>query len=313
VTYTYDGDLSRVKKSSGKLYWYGADGNALAETDLSGNITAEFIYFAGRRIAWRNGAGAVYYIYSDHLGSLRAMTNATGVLQKDSDYYPYGGERQVTNIVDLNYKFAGMEYDPETAEYHTLSRQYASNLGRWASPDPVRGSVDFPQGQNLYAYVLNNPTNLTDPLGLNGGSWWPWPCFTWFGCPPAPCPGPPPYIPGAPYPPGGGGGGATGTCTERTHLPGPIYGYPAGGNLCAGTDHPYFWWAWTCTGDYYCCLGKQDIASRQCEKEGGVGGGLVNNLLIPNYSATYQYANCCGRKPRRAPPPPGRPPRPGPG
>jgi len=103
------------------------------------------------------------------------------------------------NIVDLNYKFAGMEYDPETAEYHTLSRQYASNLGRWASPDPVRGRVDFPQGQNLYAYVLNNPTNRTDPLGLNGGSWWPWPCFTWFGCPPAPCPGPPTY------PPGGGG------------------------------------------------------------------------------------------------------------
>jgi RHS repeat-associated protein len=204
VTYTYDGDLSRVKKSSGKLYWYGADGNALAETDLSGNITAEFIYFAGRRIAWRNAAGAVYYIYSDRLGALRAMTNATGVLQKDSDYYPYGGERQVTNIVDLNYKFAGMEYDPETTEYHTAFRQYASNLGRWASPDPVRGRVDFPQGQNLYAYVLSNPTNLTDPLGLNGTSSWPWPCFTWFGCPPAPCPGPPPYPPGGD---GGGGGG----------------------------------------------------------------------------------------------------------
>ena len=32
------------------------------------------------------------------------MTNATGVIQKESDYYPFGGERQVTNTVDLNYR-----------------------------------------------------------------------------------------------------------------------------------------------------------------------------------------------------------------
>jgi len=183
-----------------------------------------------------------------------------------------------------------------------LTKSSTPGLGRWASPDPVRGRVDFPQGQNLYAYVLNNPTNLTDPLGLNGGSGWPWPCFTWFGCPPAPCPGPPPYIPGAPYPPGGG---ATGTCTERTHLAGPIYGYPAGGDLCAGTDHPYFWWAWTCEGgpgSRDCCRGKAGIASIQCEKEGGVRGGLVNNYLETNITATFFYANCCSRKPKTKPP-----------
>ncbi|MBZ5671401.1 MAG: RHS repeat-associated core domain-containing protein [Acidobacteriia bacterium] len=93
------------------------------------------------------------------------MTNATGVIQKESDYYPYGAERQVTNPVDLNYKFVGMEYDPETGAYHTLYRQYSPNLGRWFSRDPERGCVRNPQGLNLYAYVLDNPTNLTDPFG----------------------------------------------------------------------------------------------------------------------------------------------------
>ena len=34
-TYTYDGDGQRVKKSSGKLYWYGSKGEVLTESDLS--------------------------------------------------------------------------------------------------------------------------------------------------------------------------------------------------------------------------------------------------------------------------------------
>jgi hypothetical protein len=29
-------------KDSGKLYWYGVDGQVLAESDTSGNITSEF-------------------------------------------------------------------------------------------------------------------------------------------------------------------------------------------------------------------------------------------------------------------------------
>ena len=47
VTYTYDGDGDRVEKSNGKLYWYGDGANALDETDLSGNLTDEYIFFGG--------------------------------------------------------------------------------------------------------------------------------------------------------------------------------------------------------------------------------------------------------------------------
>ena len=38
VTYTYDGDGKRVKKSNGKLYWYGMAGEALTETELGGDL-----------------------------------------------------------------------------------------------------------------------------------------------------------------------------------------------------------------------------------------------------------------------------------
>src|SRR5713101_811611 len=61
VTYTYDGDGKRVKKSNGKLYWYGTGSDALDESDASGNITDEFIFFGGKRIARRNvSSGNIY-------------------------------------------------------------------------------------------------------------------------------------------------------------------------------------------------------------------------------------------------------------
>src|SRR5581483_3076489 len=56
MSYTYDGDGQRVLKSqtSGgapvKRYW-SMGGNTLAEGDGSGNLTAEYIYFSGKRVA----------------------------------------------------------------------------------------------------------------------------------------------------------------------------------------------------------------------------------------------------------------------
>jgi len=50
VTYAYDGDGRSVSKVGSKLYWYGSGGDILAETDTSGNTTAEYIFFGGKRI-----------------------------------------------------------------------------------------------------------------------------------------------------------------------------------------------------------------------------------------------------------------------
>jgi RHS repeat-associated protein len=170
VSYTYDGDGQRVKKSNGTLYWYSVAGEVLAETDLSGNNLREFMYFAGRRIARRDDSGAIYYFFADHLGTARVMTNATGVTQQESTYYPFGGEQRViTNTVDNRYKFAGMERDLESGLDDTLHRKYPSNLARWLSPDPagkLSAKIANPQSWNRYAYVLNNPLRYTDPLGL---------------------------------------------------------------------------------------------------------------------------------------------------
>lgn len=102
MTYAYDGDVKRVKKSNGKLYWYGVYGEVLTETDLSGNNPTEYIYFNGRRIARRDPSGTVYYVFADHLGSTRIITDANGYVQRGDDYYPYGGELLITGSVADN-------------------------------------------------------------------------------------------------------------------------------------------------------------------------------------------------------------------
>ena len=77
VNYTYDGDGNRVEKSSGKIYWYGAGTEILDESDTSGNITNEYVFFGGKRIAMRNvSSGTIYYYEDDMLGSARTMVQA---------------------------------------------------------------------------------------------------------------------------------------------------------------------------------------------------------------------------------------------
>jgi len=42
-----------------------------------------------------------------------------------------------------------------------------SGQGRWMTPDPLGGEISNPQSLNRYSYALDNPTTLTDPLGLD--------------------------------------------------------------------------------------------------------------------------------------------------
>ena len=185
VTYTYDGDGKRVKKSNGKLYWYGTSSDSLVETDLAGNNATDFVFFSGKRIARRDPAGTISYFFSDHLGSSRVVTNATGTIVEDSDFYPFGGERVVVDALNNQYKFTGKERDLESNLDFFIARYYSSNLGRFLSPDEfTSGPVDAfsssdplppgplpyaeitnPQSLNKYTYTYNSPLRYTDPDG----------------------------------------------------------------------------------------------------------------------------------------------------
>jgi RHS repeat-associated protein len=157
-----------------------------ATLNAAGGTPMEFIFFGGKRIARRDSGGAVSYFFADHLGTSRVVTNATGGNPEESDFYPFGGERVVTDALpDQNYKFTGKERDTESGLDFFIARHYASNLGRFLQPDEfIGGPVDVfssndplptsplpyavisnPQSLNKYTYVWNNPHRYSDPNG----------------------------------------------------------------------------------------------------------------------------------------------------
>jgi len=171
VTYTYDGDGKRVKKSSGTLYWHGAGSDPLDETDLAGSTAnaafKEYIFFDGKRIARRDYQNNVNYYFADHLGTARVVTNAGGAILDDSDFYPFGGERVILSSSGNSYKFTGKERDSESGLDNFGARYYANTKGRFMSPDEVFADQHTanPQSWNLYSYARNNPLGLVDPTG----------------------------------------------------------------------------------------------------------------------------------------------------
>jgi RHS repeat-associated protein len=173
VTYSYDADGVRMEKSSGTMYWPGSAGT-LTETNLSGTINEEYIYFNGARIARVDRpSGAVHYYFSNHLDSHSVIVSATGSCEQDIDYYPYGG--LVTDhcpTVGQHYKFTGKERDTESNLDQFGARYYGSGLGRYMTPDWAAkatavpfASFGNPQTLNLYSYVQNNPLSKFDDDG----------------------------------------------------------------------------------------------------------------------------------------------------
>src|SRR5579859_3162815 len=190
-TYTYDADGNRVRKSNGNLaangtlYWYMTPG-VVAETDLAGTLKSEYVFFDGERVARRDGAtgtGGVFYYFSDHLKTASVITDASGTIKAESDYYPWGGELQFVNNDSNDYKFTGKKRDVETGLDYFGARYYSNGLGRWVSADwsstpvPVPyANFGDPQSLNLYGYVRNIPSTSVDPDGHTC-----WSCLEWVG------------------------------------------------------------------------------------------------------------------------------------
>jgi RHS repeat-associated protein len=101
-----------------------------------------------------------YYFGTDHLGSLRDVTDANGKLLTEYDYDLWGNRTRVQGTQDFNLGFTGhwVIKDLVLAPFRT----YNPYSGRWISRDPLGEQG----GINLYGYVGNDPLNATDPDGL---------------------------------------------------------------------------------------------------------------------------------------------------
>ena len=184
---TWDAE-SRLSSAGGATYSYDPFGNRVGKNEVG---LADTVYFGGRPIArftagqWTdlvygpNGLlaevpgtqnGAPVYTVSDHLGTTVGNLQADGTFINPLDYTPFG--RIFSGNTSDPYLFTGKERDSESGLDYFGARYYASNMGRWMSPDWAaspeavpHSKLDDPQSLNLYGYVGNNPLNRDDPDG----------------------------------------------------------------------------------------------------------------------------------------------------
>jgi RHS repeat-associated protein len=175
AAYTCDGNKLRVRKvvsgaNAVTTVYVRAGGDVIAEYDNGAGVaspTREYIY-GQNRLATITGSvsgsgGTIIYEHRDHL-SPRLFTDVNGNNVGEQGTYPFG-ESWYRNTTMSQWVFTSYERDQESGLDDALARTYSANSGRFGSPDPLEGIVGDPQSWNRYAYVENDPINLTDPSG----------------------------------------------------------------------------------------------------------------------------------------------------
>jgi RHS repeat-associated protein len=130
------------------------------------------------------------YLHRDHLGSIDAVSNSSGVVPTDGRMsFDAHGSRRAGNATQgnawrhlLGYAVSAATIDglrehttrgftdhemlDGVGLTHMNGRVYDPGLGRFLSVDPVFQFPTNTQSLNPYSYVLNSPLTLTDPTGL---------------------------------------------------------------------------------------------------------------------------------------------------
>ena len=130
-------------------------------------LTKALAPLSGGSQAVYTSSGLAYYRHSDWVGSSRFASTPTRTMYFDGAYAPFGEPYSETGTTDLS--FTGMNQDTDPNLFDFPAREYNDVHGRWPSPDPagmMAVQTNNPQSWNRYAYVLNSPATLTDPLGL---------------------------------------------------------------------------------------------------------------------------------------------------
>ena len=112
----------------------------------------------------RDGPGSDRYYHLDGLGSVRALTDPTGIPTGTLDYTAFG-ERLAGSDSTQVYCFAGEPWSIAGMAYHR-ARWMDPTVGRFLSRDPFAGWPGSPVSQHGYGYAENAPTHLIDPTGL---------------------------------------------------------------------------------------------------------------------------------------------------
>ena len=134
----------------------------------AGNLTLESVSFGQGMVLHASGTYSTYYNTTDHLASIRVITDQAGTVAEQNDYYPFGkrtntGEQYL--LMPANrYKFNGKELQTiANMEYLDYgARLYDPTIARWLTRDPLAEKYT---SVSPYGYCANNPMNFLDPDG----------------------------------------------------------------------------------------------------------------------------------------------------
>jgi RHS repeat-associated protein len=162
-TYVYDGDGTRFSRQigAGTPIRYVSDGNRSLPVTIDDG-TRKYVYGLGLGYAVSGSTIEVYH--TDGLGSVRAITDATGALTAIYRTDEWGTPTTTTGSSTQPFRFTGEPRDA-TGLTFLRARYYDPSLGRFMSRDALAGSVSSPSSLNRFAYAENRPTSNVDHSG----------------------------------------------------------------------------------------------------------------------------------------------------
>jgi RHS repeat-associated protein len=195
-TMTYDGEnrpLSVTVNNKRTCYVYGVDGTRLKKIEnLAANANCaalpttavSTVYFGAVEVrnwlvpgqeqvltypsaAVKLTNGVASYLHRDHLGSVRAITDAAGVRVESAVYKPFGEQTEFVTpglAAPESKGWIGERYDADAGLQYLNARYYDPVLGMFLQPDwfeVLKPGV----GTNRFSYSFNDPVNKLDPMG----------------------------------------------------------------------------------------------------------------------------------------------------
>ena len=164
VKYTYFADGTKFKAVDATDNGFVYTGS-LRWSVQNGTLTPESVAITGGRALYNDvdEPWSVNYYITDHLGSVRAVTDAEGEVLDTFDYMPYGNEISSTSSTTTDYRFTGKELQInfDVNLYDSFAR-FQNIYGRFMSIDPKAESFYH---ISPYTYCAGDPVNLVDPDG----------------------------------------------------------------------------------------------------------------------------------------------------
>ena len=161
ASFQYDATGRRRSKTVGGVstsFLYDGDNVVQEQSSATANILSGGLdeFFT------RSDSSSTTSLITNAIGSTIALTDSSGAVQTQYTFDPFGNMSTTGTASSNSSQFTGRENDGTGLHYYR-ARYFSPSSQRFISEDPIGVAGG---DENLYAYVINDPVNSTDPNGL---------------------------------------------------------------------------------------------------------------------------------------------------